>query len=595
MIPTPKSRATVNEKPGLEKGLPDEPRNLIYHGFALQIINSSTAKNRYLLLMDDILVIAKPISRDSHQSYSLNSPFLVKHIIDLSGISFSASREKDRGGRKVKEDVTSRSQKGELPPVIASTIRKFNMNPYEGIMYMIDKGALRADPLSISSFLVKTNELSRRQIGKFLGMQSNHAILLAFLDRCKLTGLRIDDALRVFLASFRLPGDGNTIDYLIGTFARRWHRANASILSFDVETCTKLAFFMMALNSDMHNRKNASKAIMEFGEFAARFQALESSSTVPENTLAEIYQAIRHDKLETAMDVKDNLLVPIDIKLPVDHHLAINESSALITISVPALDKDLRIKPVGDGLVCDIPILDFTYTNCHTFTVRPTSLGRKSLVFIKLGSRSRKYTSVPAWSLVVEPPFKQHTFQIGFPAEAHKHPRKKFMFGVESSTERTLWLEKITTTFAKTFNHTNPELEVIIRRLRKHFITEDPSRFLILSGHELVQYLQTPFTTTLPEPQISAANNHPINVFNKSSYMPPLYPPVIGTSTKAHAKPHAPQAHGNRIRARNGSLGDSVPGPQMNLAVSQSNSSGKLKYSADSSSTTSSKFRVRAG
>ncbi|ORX95058.1 SEC7-like protein, partial [Basidiobolus meristosporus CBS 931.73] len=129
---------------------------------------------------------------------------------------------------------------------------KFEINPHSAVMYMIDKATLKTDPGSIAGFLHKTPELSKKQLGKFLGTESNHAILNAFLDKCKLSGLRIDDALRVFLASFRLPGEGAIIDYLVSSFAKRWHSANRSRVGFDMDTSIKLSFYMMALNADLH-------------------------------------------------------------------------------------------------------------------------------------------------------------------------------------------------------------------------------------------------------------------------------------------------------------------------------------------------------
>ncbi|KAK9711279.1 hypothetical protein K7432_007946 [Basidiobolus ranarum] len=606
--PDSKSGPSIKTRDTENGVVSNEPRSVIHHGFALQIINSSAAKNRYLLLMDDILLIAKPMSRESPQNYSLNSHFAVKHIIDLSTISFSASREKERHGRKIKEDTNnsspSQNPTGELHPLIASAVRQFNANPYEGIMYMIDKGALRADPLSIASFLLRTPELSRRQIGKFLGMQGNHAILHSYLDKCKFAGLRIDDALRVFLASFRLPGEGNIIDYLVGAFARRWHRTNSHNMTFDAEASIRLAFFMMALNAETHTRKT-TKPKMELVEFLGRLQAMDSTSMIPENLLIHIYQSIRHDKLETAMENREYQSLPIDIRFPSDHHLVIGENSALITITIPTADKDLRIKPVGDGLVCDIPFLDFTHTNCHTFTVKATSLGRKSLIFIKLGTRNRKYTSIASWTLVVEPPLMQHTFQIGFPGETNKHPRKKFMFGVETSVERTSWLEKITTTFARTFNHTNSELDIIIRRLRNHLIIEDSSHSLVVSGHELVQCLQAPITsTTLPELRASAIMKYSINASNKSTLLPHTRSQSSRSSSgKRRSNPPSSQhsrtkPSSNAIRSRNEFRRDSYAGkgPRTSqFAINTGSSSGKSNYGLDSGPTSGAKFRIRAG
>lgn len=51
----------------------------------------------------------------------------------------------------------------------------------------------------------------------------------AYIDAMDFTGHKFDDAIRMFLLDFRLPGEAQKIDRLMEKFAERFHVCNSNI------------------------------------------------------------------------------------------------------------------------------------------------------------------------------------------------------------------------------------------------------------------------------------------------------------------------------------------------------------------------------
>lgn len=49
-----------------------------------------------------------------------------------------------------------------------------------------------------------------------------------YVDSMDFTGVKFDDAIRLFLLDFRLPGEAQKIDRLMEKFAERYHVCNAA-------------------------------------------------------------------------------------------------------------------------------------------------------------------------------------------------------------------------------------------------------------------------------------------------------------------------------------------------------------------------------
>lgn len=69
-----------------------------------------------------------------------------------------------------------------------------------------------------------------------------------FISRFPFGGVRVDEALRIFLLSVRLPAEANAGEVLLTAFATRWHEANHTVVAFDRNLSIQLVLAIMQLN-----------------------------------------------------------------------------------------------------------------------------------------------------------------------------------------------------------------------------------------------------------------------------------------------------------------------------------------------------------
>ncbi|KAF9906579.1 hypothetical protein EC991_000454 [Linnemannia zychae] len=276
--------------------LTNPPRKCIHHGKILQVINTSTVKDRYLFLFSDILVIAKPMS-DGHPT--IDSRFQVKDVIELKKISLSLSRDKydSKSG-----DAGSAGHR-KIPPVLAEFIHNFDQSPVRALNTFIQKRALHPDPISVAHLLFKTPELSKTQLALFLSNPANKHVYRAFLDQCQFAGVLLDEALRTLLGRLSLPdrvdsqrSNGssdrtfNSVDYLLEEFTRRWYEANVNVVVYDASIAHKLVIAMIVLNAQLHNNEGAGivKDREEVGTLVRpRVSSQPSTPTIPSTPVME--------------------------------------------------------------------------------------------------------------------------------------------------------------------------------------------------------------------------------------------------------------------------------------------------------------------
>ncbi|GJJ71974.1 hypothetical protein EMPS_04331 [Entomortierella parvispora] len=270
--------------------LTNPPRKCVHHGKILQVINTSTVKDRYLFLFSDLLLIAKPMS-DGHPT--IESRFQVKDVIELKKISLSLSRDKE----DAKSGNTGNAGGRKIPPALAEFIHTFDQNPTRALNTFIQKRALHPDPVSVAYLLFKTPELSKSQLALFLATPANRHVYRSFLDQCQFAGVLLDEALRILLGRVSLPermaaqqrsGSSdksvNVVDYILDEFTKRWYEANVNVVVFDASIAHKLVIAMLVLNAQLHNNEGASlvKDREEVGTLVRpRIGSQPSTPTIP--------------------------------------------------------------------------------------------------------------------------------------------------------------------------------------------------------------------------------------------------------------------------------------------------------------------------
>ncbi|KAI8638133.1 hypothetical protein BD408DRAFT_423506 [Parasitella parasitica] len=274
-LPLPSPPHPPQSLPKATKPLPDPPRQHLLHTPVFQVVNANTVKDRYLFLFSDLLLICKPImdeniivsSSSKRNSQEKNryrfrpnehSLFQVKNIVQLGQLTLHISKEDLYNASNSGPTTVDIGPNGrpilpparKIHPIMASALRKFETNAKLGIEYLIDKGVLTNDPLSIANFLFKTPDLNRRQLGYYLSDLKNSDVYDAFLECFRLVGLRLDEALRILLTTFRLPSNWEALEYLIERFAKKWHDANQNVIKFHEDMVVKVVVAMLFLNAE---------------------------------------------------------------------------------------------------------------------------------------------------------------------------------------------------------------------------------------------------------------------------------------------------------------------------------------------------------
>ncbi|RDB22645.1 Protein transport protein sec71 [Hypsizygus marmoreus] len=172
-------------------------------------------------------------------------------------------------------------------------IKKFNFKPKRGVQFLIETGFIPSRaPKDVAKFLLTTDGLSKSMIGEYLGEgdEENVATMHAFVDLLDFKDLPFVDALRLFLQSFRLPGESQKIDRFMLKFAERYVAGNAKAPFANADTAYVLAYSVIMLNTDAHNpqiKKRMTKA-----DFIKNNRGINDNEDLPEEILSSIFDEI---------------------------------------------------------------------------------------------------------------------------------------------------------------------------------------------------------------------------------------------------------------------------------------------------------------
>ncbi|XP_071402444.1 Golgi-specific brefeldin A-resistance guanine nucleotide exchange factor 1-like, partial [Centroberyx affinis] len=131
---------------------------------------------------------------------------------------------------------------------------QFNQKPKKGIQFLQEKGLLTSpmDNNQAAQWLRENPRLDKKMIGEFVSDRKNMELLDSFVNTFTFQGLRIDEALRLYLEAFRLPGEAPVIQRLLETFTDNWHKVNGSPFMTN-DAGFALAYAVIMLNTDQHN------------------------------------------------------------------------------------------------------------------------------------------------------------------------------------------------------------------------------------------------------------------------------------------------------------------------------------------------------
>jgi Sec7-like guanine-nucleotide exchange factor len=338
-------------------------------------------KDRYLFLFNDLLVIAKPIIPHGITA-TLDMKFAVKSVVALDKLAVSGLHDET-------------SSEGARHPIVQKFIQQFSQDPVTACTYLVERSKPRVDQATLASLIFKTHELDKSQIGNLLALPTSNVLLRSFVDRFHFGSVPIDNALRMFLLSIRLPTEAGASEALLRGFAHGYYEANRSIVAYDGQLAVELVLAIMQLNDALHGGFQLGFAFPNHAitreDFVSAFQSKDPHGRVPDGRLSEIYTAIRETRLQQALetDMEKSLarhVVLSPAKLP--SKLTYNVWSEMMTVRIPMADPDLQIRLLSEGLEFDPPVLNFLKTSEASFRVKGTSLGVRSILFDRTGQNA---------------------------------------------------------------------------------------------------------------------------------------------------------------------------------------------------------------
>ncbi|CAK9161194.1 unnamed protein product, partial [Ilex paraguariensis] len=209
---------------------------------------------------------------------------------------------RDSTGIKLKEDLPNNFEKVKAhKSTMEAAISEFNRHPGKGTEYLISSGLVENTPASVAQFLRNTPTLDKAVIGDYLGQHEEFplAVMHAYVDSMKFSGMKFDSAIREFLRGFRLPGEAQKIDRIMEKFAERYCADNPGLFK-NADVAYVLAYAVIMLNTDAHNPMVWPK--MSKADFTRMNSTSDAEECAPRELLEEIYDSIVKEEIKMKDD-----------------------------------------------------------------------------------------------------------------------------------------------------------------------------------------------------------------------------------------------------------------------------------------------------
>ncbi|CAN6199456.1 unnamed protein product [Urochloa humidicola] len=214
-----------------------------------------------------------------------------------------ASRSLTTDETKNQEDGRNQFERAKAhKSTMEAAVSEFNRKPAKGIEYLLSNKLVENKASSVAQFLKNTPSLDKVMIGEYLGQLEEFplAVMHAYVDSMKFSGLKFDAAIREFLKGFRLPGEAQKIDRIMEKFAERYCADNPGLFK-NADTGYVLAYAVIMLNTDAHNPMVWPK--MSKPDFVRMNTVSDAEECAPKELLEEIYDSIVKEEIK----MKDDL------------------------------------------------------------------------------------------------------------------------------------------------------------------------------------------------------------------------------------------------------------------------------------------------
>ncbi|KAI5598512.1 hypothetical protein BDE02_02G137500 [Populus trichocarpa] len=194
-------------------------------------------------------------------------------------------------------DVSAIEQRRAYKLEFQEGISLFNRKPKKGIEFLINANKVGNSAEEIAAFLKNASGLNKTLIGDYLGEREDFSlkVMHAYVDSFDFRGLEFDEAIRVFLQGFRLPGEAQKIDRIMEKFAERYCKCNPKVFS-SADTAYVLAYSVILLNTDAHNPMVKNK--MSADDFIRNNRGIDDGKDLPEEYLRSLFERISKNEIK---------------------------------------------------------------------------------------------------------------------------------------------------------------------------------------------------------------------------------------------------------------------------------------------------------
>lgn len=183
---------------------------------------------------------------------------------------------------------------------LAGGVDQFNRDPKKGLEFLQNAKLLpeNLDPESVALLFRYTPGLDKNLLGDYLGHHDDFCILVLheFARTFDFTGMSLDTALRLFLETFRLPGESQKIQRVLEAFSERYYEQSPQIL-VNKDAALVLSYSLIMLNTDQHNIRVKNKMTEE--DFIRNNRKINGGSDLPREYLLEMYFSICRNEIRT--------------------------------------------------------------------------------------------------------------------------------------------------------------------------------------------------------------------------------------------------------------------------------------------------------
>jgi golgi-specific brefeldin A-resistance guanine nucleotide exchange factor 1 len=262
-------------------------------------VNYDCDEERADLCEDMVGLLARNALPDSATWSTTSVPPLCLDAL-LRFVQYIAERLDDAPETEGYPDARQLRESRQRKRLVVKGTSKFNENPRGGLAYLQEKGIIEdaTDPVLVAKFLRGTSRVSKAVLGEFLSKKGNEAVLDAYMDQFDFRGKRADEALRVLLETFRLPGESQLIEKIVTSFTNKYFSEDAppeGIASKDAVYVLTYAIIM--LNTDQHNPNVKSQNRMAYTDFARNLRGVNDNKDFAPEYLQEIYDSIKSDEI----------------------------------------------------------------------------------------------------------------------------------------------------------------------------------------------------------------------------------------------------------------------------------------------------------